>query len=115
MTPKQLELLRFIRTFIDGQGYPPTFLEMATALDRKSRGSLHTTCRLLIEQGHLAPTLGSHRQRNLELTAKGRAATDDVPVPDAALRRVGTVVLVDELRRRGCGPSVFGDVPARAS
>ncbi len=115
MTPKQLELLRFFRAFVgvDARGCPPSYDEMRQAMGHAAKGTAFFLMRRLEEQGYVRRKVARpQRPRNWVLTAKGLAASR--PVADTDLTRVGTAALVDELRRRGCGASVFADVPAAA-
>ncbi len=111
MTPKQLALLRAMAAFETEHGYPPSFEEMRVATGLASKSGIHRLILALEKQGlvrrSVPNNVGYHR--NLTLTATGRTAAAGGRGPLASF---STVKLVDELRRRGCGPSIFDDVPA---
>jgi repressor LexA len=53
MTPRQLELLSFIRSFIAGHGYSPSYDEMADGLCLKSKCGIHRLVTALAERGFI--------------------------------------------------------------
>ena len=65
LTPKQLELLDFIRNRIDGDGVAPSFDEMKDALDLKSKSGIHRLITALEERGFIRRL--AHRARALEI------------------------------------------------
>ncbi|MCR4278795.1 MAG: transcriptional repressor LexA [bacterium] len=67
LTPKQKDVLDFIVTFIQEQGYPPSFREIAEGLNLASPSTVHVHIRSLREGGFLR---GTGSARNLEPTDK---------------------------------------------
>jgi repressor LexA len=86
MTPLQKRALAFVADFIEEAGYSPSFSEIMTGLDLKSKGNVARLVDGLVEQGRLIKHPG--RSRSLEL-------------PDFDLLRVPTSKLWAELERRG--------------
>jgi len=66
-TPKQKEVLDFIVSFIQEQGYPPSFREIADGLNLASPSTVHVHIKSLRERGFLR---GNGTARNLEPTDK---------------------------------------------
>lgn len=120
MTPRQRELLAYLAAYEIKHGCQPSFREMADGIGLSSKSNAHGLMRQLADQGYVAQIAkGVERACNWRVTDAGHAALaaggrQGHGVVD--LQAVGTVRLLDELRRRGCGPSIFDDVPpARAS
>lgn len=61
LTPKQIEILEFIQSFIDQHHYAPTYREIMHHFDFKSPGSVHKHVRTLQQKGALNPDRNSHR------------------------------------------------------
>jgi repressor LexA len=78
LTRKQLELLEFIRSRIDGDGISPSFDEMRDALDLRSKSGIHRLITALEERGFIRRL--PHRARALEIVkmpeSMERAMTD---------------------------------------
>lgn len=91
MTPDQLRLFDFIRESIVGNGVAPTFQEMARAMGRRNRASVHHMVDRLVQAGLLLRERG--RPRGLSLPS----------APDVAT--ISTERLEAELRRRGRQPA----------
>jgi repressor LexA len=53
MTPRQHELMNFIREHIAAKGYSPSYEEMAAALGVKSRGHIANMVACMVERRHL--------------------------------------------------------------
>tara|TARA_Y100000592_G_scaffold1341_1_gene2103 strand:+ start:214 stop:414 length:201 start_codon:yes stop_codon:yes gene_type:complete len=53
MTPKNKQLLDYIKSYSDKKGYPPTYEEMKKHLKLKSKSSIHFKIRLLARDGHI--------------------------------------------------------------
>lgn len=97
MTPRQLELLRFIHGHITARGMSPTFEEMRLALKLASKSNVSRMVERLMASGHLTcrkATIKAAR-RGLELTSVGIAAAGGSP-----LSYVTTADLEAELARR---------------
>ncbi len=65
LTRKQLELLDFIHTHLQRDGVPPSFDEMKTALDLKSKSGIHRLITALEERGFIRRL--AHRARAIEI------------------------------------------------
>ena len=87
MTPKEQQLLDYIREQIETTGICPTYSEMAKAMDTKGRAAVWEQVARLIADGHLVK-LTKHRNRGIGL-------------PTPHLATVPTSALLNELRRRG--------------
>ena len=74
LTPRQLEVYRFIRSYILKLGYSPTEKEVAEAIGIKSRGVAHRYINALVKAGYLDRIKG--RRRNL--TLKGSSVFDNI-------------------------------------
>jgi repressor LexA len=76
VTPKQKEVLDFIVQFINEQGFPPSYREIADGLKLASPSTVHVHIQALRERGYLRANGGSARE--LEPTDKavrwGRSA-----------------------------------------
>ena len=59
LTSRQLQLLQFIESHIDENGYSPTFEEMKVGLGLKSKSNMHRLLECLEQRGHI------RRWRNL--------------------------------------------------
>lgn len=72
LTPKQKEVLDFIVSFINEQGYPPSFREIASGLQLASPSTVHVHIQALRERGYLrgGGSSGEPGMRNLEPTDK---------------------------------------------
>jgi repressor LexA len=86
MTRRQLQLLRYVRSCLDGDGVSPSFEEIRVALQLKSKSGVHRIVNALVETGELIHR--PNRARSLAL-------------PEAFLGNVATDRLVAELESRG--------------
>lgn len=68
-TKKQLEILKFIENFIDGNGFGPSYREIMKGLGYKSVSTVANHVDNLIERGHLRK--GDNAARSLELVKGG--------------------------------------------
>lgn len=80
MTPKQVQLLDFIRSTIEATGSPPTYSQMAAKM-QITRSNVHMMVERLIRGGHVARV--PNVARGLYLSARYRSLVD---VPTSALR-----------------------------
>ncbi len=87
MTPRQHELLTFIRSQIEETGVCPSFQEMADAIGNASKHGVHRMVECLVADGYLLRRK-STKWRGLRL-----------PTPN--LRTVPSEALIAELQRRG--------------
>ena len=88
MTPRQLQLLDYVRSYIAAHGHSPTFEEMRGAMGYANRSSIARVTGQLVERGYLIP-------------ARSRAR--GVTLPGQTLAMVPTTVLAAELARRARG------------
>ncbi|WP_068082905.1 transcriptional repressor LexA [Polycladidibacter stylochi] len=72
LTPKQHELLMFIHSRLQQQGIPPSFDEMKSALDLKSKSGIHRLITALEERGFIRRL--PNRARALEILKMPEAA-----------------------------------------
>ncbi|MEM1361480.1 MAG: transcriptional repressor LexA [Pseudomonadota bacterium] len=95
LTKKQLDLLEFIHTRVQADGVPPSFDEMKTALDLRSKSGIHRLITALEERGFIRRL--AHKARAIEI----------VKLPDA-LETSGFVPRVID-GDRDDSPSVPGE------
>lgn len=69
MTPKEFQVLEFIRSFVSKHHYSPTVSEIALAIGMSSRGTVYRYLQQLAEGGHILMKQG--KQRNIQLTQQG--------------------------------------------
>jgi repressor LexA len=67
MTPRQFELLTFVRTYIAGHGYSPSYDEMAGAIGLASKSGIHRLITALAERGHIRRL--PNRRRSIQVLA----------------------------------------------
>lgn len=67
LTPAQLELLFFIESFIEENGFPPSFDEMREAINLRSKSGVHRLIEGLVERGAIRRL--PNRARALEVVA----------------------------------------------
>lgn len=53
LTPRQLDLLEYIREFIAREGHSPSFVQMLSAVDLKSKSGIHRLVDSLEERGYI--------------------------------------------------------------
>ncbi len=75
LTEKQKAVLRFIRDFIEKNGYPPTDREIADGIGLSSHTTAYSHVHALKEKGYLITKPGI--PRSIVLTEKGREAAAD--------------------------------------
>jgi repressor LexA len=80
VTRRQKEVLDFISTFVDRNGYSPSFEEIARGLDLKSLATVHKHITNLQNKGALQR--GHNRSRSIDvLPARGRSARSVEKLP----------------------------------
>jgi repressor LexA len=77
LTAKQKELLLYIHTCVQKTGVPPSFDEMKSALDLRSKSGIHRLITALEERGFVRRL--PHRARALEIIKLPDALTDGAP------------------------------------
>lgn len=66
LTPKQAELLSFIRSYMETSGgVAPSFSEMAKGTSINSKSGIHSILSGLVERGHIAVMKGRSRSITL--------------------------------------------------
>jgi SOS-response transcriptional repressor LexA len=94
MTPRQHQILNFIRDYIVENGFAPSYREMAEGLQIVSRSNLHGTVSALVAQGYLVRGARNGRRRiYLPGAAPGQLTQTLSGFPTSALKA--------ELKRRG--------------
>jgi len=64
MTERQMEVLRYIEDFIAVKGFSPSYLDIATGLNLKSKANIHRLVHRLKDMGFLK--LDPHKVRSVE-------------------------------------------------
>ncbi len=79
LTPRQFQVLEYIRTSIKDRGYPPTLREIGTHMGIRSTNGVNDHLRALENKGYL--TREDMKSRSLRPTSRGRelAGGDDEP------------------------------------
>ncbi len=97
MTPRQMELLRFIAGYTTTHGMAPTFEEMRQALALATKSNVSRMVESLESEGYVIrrAALMKTQRRGIELTPLGRVAAGGSP-----LSYVATADLEAELARR---------------
>lgn len=72
LTPRQLDLLEYLRDFIAREGHSPSFVQMMAALHYKSKGGLHRLVDSLEERGYISRL--HNRSRAIVLTQAAQFA-----------------------------------------
>ena len=90
-TPKQKEVLDFIVQFINEQGYPPSYREIAEGLDISSPSTIHVHVQALRERGYLRASANGNA-RELEPTDKAVRWGKSVVLPLKGLITAGVPI-----------------------
>ena len=72
LTPRQAEILDFIKRCLDDHGYPPTRAEIAQELGFKSPNAAEEHLKALARKGAIEMTPGASRGRALRLRRAAR-------------------------------------------
>ena len=64
MTERQMEVLRYIEDFIIVKGFSPSYVDIATGLNLKSKANIHRIVHRLKDMGFLK--LDPHKVRSVE-------------------------------------------------
>src|SRR2546422_2261596 len=94
MTPRQRQILEFIRKTVQDRGYPPTVREIGEAVGLTSSSSVHAQLSTLERRGLLRrdPT----KPRAMELRGVGSRRAQGIRVPVVGRIAAGAPVLADE-------------------
>lgn len=65
MTPKQKLVLDFIKTYMEMKGFAPSYANIASGLNLKSKSNIHRLVHELKKQGHL--DIKPHLVRSINL------------------------------------------------
>ncbi len=66
LTPKQREILDYIKQFIDTHRFSPSYREIMHHFQYKSIGTVYNLLKTLKERGHLAPISGGRRALTIQ-------------------------------------------------
>ena len=69
LTPKQAKFLKFLATFMDQNGYSPSYEEMKQVLNYKSKSRIHAFVHSLRKRGYVR--LIPFMKRSIIITHKG--------------------------------------------
>jgi len=76
MTPREHQMLAFVRTYVAEHEYSPAYDDIREHLGLASKSGVHRMVQSLIEQGHLSAT--SRRNRSLVPTARRTPSVDEL-------------------------------------
>ncbi len=97
LTPKQKEVLDYIVSFINDQGYPPSYREIASGLHLASPSTVHVHIQSLRDAGYLRGGAGASSMRSLEPTDKATMWARSVALPLKGLITAGVPIeAIDE-------------------
>jgi len=112
LTRKQHELLSFIDSHLKKTGYSPSFEEMKTALDLKSKSGIHRLISALEERGFLRRR--RHRARALEVVRlPGDPLPETMEAPMAPLAVAPGNVIRGDFGLRAVAPKPAADISDR--
>jgi SOS-response transcriptional repressor LexA len=86
MTQKQLELLRFIKSFIDANGFAPSFPQMMAGIDVTSKSGVYRLLVGLEEQGRIRRL--HNRARAIEIVENPALPVDISGMPVKLLAQI---------------------------
>ena len=92
LTPKQKEVLDFIVSFINDQGFPPSYREIASGLDLASPSTVHAHIQSLRDAGYLRGGAGESSMRSLQPTDKAQTWARSVVLPLKGLITAGVPI-----------------------
>lgn len=108
LTKKQKEILDFLETFLDDNGYPPSFEEIAHNFGYNSLATVHEHLENLRAKGYIRKSYNA--SRSIELVSSGAVASAlELPlmgnvaagVPIEAIPDPESITVPDNLLRRG--------------
>ncbi len=99
LSGSQQALLDFLRSYIDEQGYPPSYREMAAALGFRSTNGVAYQLRCLEDKGYLERDAKGAPARAIRLTAKAPAPSggEVVSVPVLGQVAAGLPAMADAM------------------
>ena len=92
LTPKQKEVLDYIVSFINDQGFPPSYREIASGLKLASPSTVHVHIQSLRDAGYLRGGAGESSMRSLEPTDKAVKWARSVILPLKGLITAGVPI-----------------------
>src|SRR5690606_42127660 len=95
LSPKQLEVLAFIRRFMEERGWPPTRGEIAAGLGLKNRQGIDQHLRALEQKGAIELTPGISRGIRLTDEAPHLNQPRGVKIGRASCRERGSIDVVN--------------------
>lgn len=97
LSPRQRDVLDFIRSALNQRGYPPTYREIGDALGISSTNGVADHVKALVRKGFLEKS-GGGAARGLKLTTKARPPQrgDTVSVPVIGQVAAGIPILAEE-------------------
>lgn len=108
MTARQEEVLDFITTEIQRQGYPPTLREIGQRVGIRSTNGVNDHLHALERKGYI--TREDMKSRCIRLTDKPRPGQPAAPSPTIEARTSASMVEVKVYRRIVAGPDPFLEV-----
>lgn len=105
LTPRQTEVLSFIKRCLDDNGFPPTRAEIAQALGFKSPNAAEEHLRALQRKGAIEMTPGASRG----IRIPGETSESETTLPIVGRVAAGVPILAQENIEDNCpvGPSFF--------
>lgn len=99
LSSSQQALLDFLHSYIDQQGYPPSYREMAAALGFKSTNGVAYQLRCLEDKGYLERVARGAPARAIRLTFKGQPSNggETVQVPVLGQVAAGLPAMADAM------------------
>ena len=97
ISPRQADVLEYIRRAVEERGFPPTYREIGDALGISSTNGVADHVKALVKKGYLRKADGG-AARGLQLTAMSTAMTDApmLEVPILGNVAAGLPILADE-------------------
>jgi repressor LexA len=77
MTKRQLQILEFIRSFVENHGYPPTLQEIADSFSLRSLATVHKHLQSLAAQGYLRRGSTS---RSIDILTRPERGSGEIPL-----------------------------------
>lgn len=80
LTPRQVEILAFIKRCLEANGYPPTRAEIAKALGFKSPNAAEEHLKAMARKGAIEMTPGASRGIRIPIAEDESETTDGLPI-----------------------------------
>ena len=82
LSERQRNILRFMETYLDSHGFPPTIREIGEATGINSTSVVNYNLNKLVDAGHLARE--ARASRGLRLVKNGRSKSNAQPIQAAS-------------------------------